>query len=267
MDRGRIIIEDKKAYTDREFALILAKASELARSSDGTERPSAGFSLEEMKVIAAEAGLDPALVERAARLTPDDASGSRLERFLGGPVKYRLGGHFATNLTDERAARLLNVVRAAAEQQGEGEASSSGISWHSVGEGSQILVSAHPEADGTRVRVMVDRGAGLILIGTSTALGSIAVGVLVLVGGEAIELFSLPLGLALMGGGMASVLALGRAVWASTSRRIRERLDALMDTVSLTLEEMGTDSTARTGGADRDGHESGMKSRTDGGAA
>ena len=70
--------------------------------------------------------------------------------------------------------------------------------------------------------------------------------------------------LAMLGGGMASVLALGRAVWASTSRGIRERVDALMDTVSLTLEEMGTDSTARTGGADRDGHEPGVKSRADG---
>ncbi len=215
-----------------------------------------------MKVIAAEAGLDPALVERAARLTPGDPTRSRLERLLGGPVKYRLGGHFATNLTDERAARLLDVVRAVAEQQGEGEASSSGISWHSVGEGSQILVSAHAEGDGTRVRVVVDRRAGLMLTGTFSVLGSLAIGVLVLVGGEAIELQSLPLGLALMGGGMASVLALGRAVWASTSRGIRERVDALMDTVSRSLEEMGTDSTARTGGADREGHEPGLMSRT-----
>ena len=263
---GRIISEDNKAYTEREFALILAKASELARSSDGTERPSGGFSMEEMKVIAAEAGLDPSLVERAARLTPGDPTGSPLERLLGGPVKYRLGGHFATSLTDERAARLLDVVRAAAEQQGEGQASSSGISWHSVGEGSQILVSAHAEGGGTRVRIMVDRRAGLMITGTFSVLGSLALGVLVLVAGEALE-FRLPLGLALMGGGMASVLALGRAVWTSTSRGIRKRVDALMDTVSRSLEEMGMDSTARAGGADRDGHETGMKSRTDGGAS
>ncbi len=192
-----------------------------------------------MKVIAAEAGLDPALVERAARLTPGDPTRSRLERLLGGPVKYRLGGHFATNLTDERAARLLNVVRAAAEQQGEGEATSSGLTWHSVGEGSQILVSAHAEGEGTRVRVMADRRAALGLTATFSLLGSLAVGVVVLVAGEAAELQSLPLGLALMGGGMASVLSIGRALWVSTSRGVRERVDSLMDTVGRTLEEMG----------------------------
>ena len=81
--------ESTREFTDREFALILSKAAELARSSGAAERPAAGFSLEEMKAIAAEAGLDPVLVERAARLIPSDSSGSRIERMLGGPVKYR----------------------------------------------------------------------------------------------------------------------------------------------------------------------------------
>ena len=229
----------------------------MARSSDGTERPSASFSLKEMKAIAAEAGLDPALVERAARLTPVGSAGSPLERLLGGPVKYRLGGHFATNLTDERAAHVLAVIRAAAEQQGEGEATSSGLTWHSVGEGSQILVSAHAEGEGTRVRVMADRRAALMLTGTFSVLGSLAVGVVVLVVGEAAELQSLPLGLALMGSVMASVLAIGRSVWVSTSRGIRERVDSLMDTVGLSLEDMGKGSATKTGGPHREGDEAG----------
>ena len=139
------ISEDNKTYSDQEFALILSKASELARSSDSAGHPSAGFSLEEMKAVAVEVGLDPVLVERAARLMPVSAGESRLERVLGGPLKYRLDAHFATKLTEERAAHLLSAVRAAVEQQGEGEASSSGMSWNSVGEGSQMFVTAHTE--------------------------------------------------------------------------------------------------------------------------
>ena len=53
--------DDKKTYTDEEFALVLQEAAELARKSDGE------LSLDDMKAIAEEAGLDPALIERAAR--------------------------------------------------------------------------------------------------------------------------------------------------------------------------------------------------------
>ena len=162
--RGFIISKDKKAYTDREFALILSKASELASSSDSAEHPSGGFSLEEMKAIAVEAGLDPVLIERAARLVAVGSSESRLERVLGGPLKHRLDAHFATKLTEERTAHLLSVVRAAVEKQGEGEANLAGMSWNSVGEGSQIFVTAHAEGEGTRVRVTVDRGGSLAII-------------------------------------------------------------------------------------------------------
>lgn len=200
-----------------------------------------GFSLEEMKAIAAEVGLDPVLVERAARLTPADASQSRFARVLGGPVKYRFGGHFETKLTDETAAHLLAVVRAAAEQQGEGEASASGVSWHSVGEGSQLLVSAHAEGEGTRVRIVADRRASLAIHVTFSTLGALAVGIVILVGGEVAEVQSLSLGLAMMGGGAASVFALGRAVWKSTSRGIRERALALMEVVGRSLDDSGSE--------------------------
>ncbi len=65
--------------------------------SDGLRRravlPRAGFSLAEMKAIAVEAGLDPVLIERAARLMPVGSSKSRLERVAGGPLKHRLDAH------------------------------------------------------------------------------------------------------------------------------------------------------------------------------
>ena len=98
------ISEDGRAYTDREFALILSRAAELTGPSDAVGRPSAGFSLEEVKAIAAEAGLDPVLVERAARQIPVDSRVSWLQRVLGGSVRYRLDAHFRTELTDESAA-------------------------------------------------------------------------------------------------------------------------------------------------------------------
>ena len=170
---GSNISEDKKEYTEQEFALILSKASELARSPDVGERPPSGFSLAEMKAIAAEAGLDPVLIERAARLMPVDGGESRLSRVLGGPVKHRRDAHFETRLTEEKTAQLLSAVRAAVEMQGDGDANSSGMSWNSVGAVSQVFVTAHAEGEGTRVRVAVDRGGGLFFTATFSLMAAI----------------------------------------------------------------------------------------------
>lgn len=220
----------------------------MARSSGVTGRPPAGFSLGEMKAIAAEAGLDPVLVERAARLIPLDSRVSLLERVLGGPVKYRLDAHFSANLTDHRTAHLLSAVRASVEQQGEGQADSSGMSWHSVGEGSQILVTAHAEGEGTRVRVVADRRGAFAITGTFTLLGALAVAIAVLAAGEIGALESGGVGLSLLAGGITGTLALGRAVWASTARRIRAKVDGLMDMVGRSLGESASEAASPDSG-------------------
>jgi hypothetical protein len=72
-------------------------------------------------------------------------------------MKHRLDARFATRLTEKRTAHMLSVIKAAVVRQGEGESNASGMSWHSVGEGSQAFVTAHAEGDGIRVRVTVDR--------------------------------------------------------------------------------------------------------------
>jgi hypothetical protein len=187
-----------------------------------------------MKAIAADAGLDPVMVERAARLMPASAGESRLARVLGGPLKHRLDSYFTTELTTESAAHLLAAVRAAAEQQGEGESSTSGVSWHSVGEGSQILVTALSEGTGTRVRIMVDRSGGLVMTGMFTLLGVLAVGI---AGAVGIGASGIESGLAegVLFGAVAGVLAVGRAAWASSSRGLRTKMNALMDAVSQSL--------------------------------
>ena len=164
-----------------------------------------------------------------------EAGQSRLERILGGPVKYRWAAHFERGLSEESAAHLLSAVRAASEQQGEGQADSSGMSWHTVGEGSQVLVTAHADGDGTRVRLVIDRSGALVAVGTFTLLGTLAVAIATIVGFEVIELQSQALGWSVLGGAVLGSLAVGRRVWASTSRTFRRRLDSLMDTVSRSL--------------------------------
>ena len=266
---GSNISEDKKEYTEQEFALILSKASELARSPDVGERPPSGFSLAEMKAIAAEAGLDPVLIERAARLMPVDGGESRLSRVLGGPVKHRRDAHFETRLTEEKTAQLLSAVRAAVEMQGHGDANSSGMSWNSGGEGSQIFVTAHTEGEGTRVRVTVDRAR--VLIGTAfiSLIGGLAVAGMTGVIGVSLGVPEVAVRVGSLVGGVVGSLALGRAVWVSTTRGIRAKVDALMDTVSRSLAESGSESASseETGGPNREGDDARISRLPDGGAS
>ena len=57
---------------------------------DGTARGGVLFA------IAGELGLDPVLIERAARLMPVESNVSRLESVLGGPLRHRLDIHLPT---------------------------------------------------------------------------------------------------------------------------------------------------------------------------
>ena len=91
--------DDQRVYSDEEFALILRKATELARAEPRTPS-SAGLTLTEMKAAAAQVGLDPALVERAARLLAARATASPLERLTGGPVRYDHEARFPIKLDE-----------------------------------------------------------------------------------------------------------------------------------------------------------------------
>jgi mannose-6-phosphate isomerase-like protein (cupin superfamily) len=190
-----------------------------------------------MKSAAAEAGIDASLVERAARLLPDPASRSLFETVVGGPLRHEDQATFPSELTEHEAARLLSAVRSAAGRPGKGDSSSVGMSWHSGTEGSELLVTAHAEADGTRVSARIDRGTGLLLTSLATA-GGIFASILVAIGAAEEATISPYL---VLGGGVAGTLALARAYWASSTRRMRRQLGDIMDTIRRSLAGRGGD--------------------------
>ena len=83
--------DDQRIYSDEEFALILRKASELASRAEGAASASGGLTLTEMKAAAAQVGLDPALVERAARMLATNTPSSPIDRLIGGPLRHEHG--------------------------------------------------------------------------------------------------------------------------------------------------------------------------------
>ena len=77
--------------------------------------------------MAVEVGIDPALIDRAARLIPRLRAESLFERLIGGPIKHRHEAQLPTRLTEARSTHLLSAVRAHVDKQGEGQADASGM--------------------------------------------------------------------------------------------------------------------------------------------
>jgi hypothetical protein len=218
-------------YTENEFALILRKAFELQEGQAGVDT-SHGLSLEEIQAVAAEIGLDPALVERAASLLPRTKT-SRLARVFGGPSTYQLEYSAAGEISKDEFGKVVDAIRRAAGHQGQVNEVLGSLEWNTVGELSQIHVTVSPRDGQTAIRVFADRGpagaltfifpglAGLISIGIAGAITEpgTALGVVTLVTAA-----------------MSGAFLTARTIWKTTTSRFRPRLLNIMQAVSGTVE-------------------------------
>lgn len=235
-----IISDDRRIYSDEEFALILRKAAELAEPVAAAQGHSPdGLTLAEMKAAAAQAGIDPALVERAARLfrTNATAAPSFMARLMGGGARLGGEGHFPIVLDEAGAARLLSAVRIVVGRSGDGHSGPTGMTWRSSDDGGSVLsltALAHPE--GTSVTVDLDRRGTLVVGGALTLAGSF----MALIFGATVMGEIAP-GLELLGGlaGAGVVLAVARSYWASSSRTAHARLNRILDSLSQFLTQSG----------------------------
>jgi hypothetical protein len=227
--------DDQRVYSDEEFGLILRKAAELASRAESSAAASGGLTLAEMKAAAAQAGLDPALVERAARMLVPAATTSPLERLTGGPLRHTLDTRFPIKLDEHRAALLLSAVRinaGVAGSQDVGHSSSMGMTWHDGGDMESLGITARPDEDGTTVSVALDRRGTLAVVGMVAGMATFFG---VLFSASALYPESAALG---VGGGIATVggvLAAARGYWASSTRKVRERISVVMDAITQTL--------------------------------
>ena len=231
---------DQRVYSDEEFALVLRKAAELASRAEAPAASSAGLTLTEMKSAAAQAGLDPALVERAARMLAETATTSWLERLTGGPLRHKHEAHFPIKLDENSAALLLSAVRITAGLAGRrdvGHSSSMGMTWHDGGDLESLSITARPEEDGTAVSVALDRRGTLGLVAAASGM---AMFFAVLFGAFALYPEAPALGYGGVIAGIGGALAVARGYWTSSSRKVRERISAVTDTIAQTLRQPET---------------------------
>jgi hypothetical protein len=219
-----VTINDR-IYTREEFARILERAEVLERRADVALGSEPGFSLTQMRKIAAEAGIDPDAVERAAHLLPPTAPGRPTEHTTGGLLRQRIQASFPVALTAEGSAKLLAVIRASSGHPGSGEVTVTGLSWW-ANQG-DMHVEVHANRDSTLVEVSVDRSRKLIL---PVLLGTVTTWIVA----SLLEVASL--------GVILASVALGLGVAGVIFRRLikngKKRTEALMSSIARAMERL-----------------------------
>ena len=154
-------LEPARRYTDREVRLILKSAVDLQQRHDHGDDPSRGMSLVELEQVAAEAGLDPALVRRAARELDTPGTPSETNAFLGSPTHLVLEQVVDTSILPGAFDQLLDVTRAVTHEVGEVSAVGRQFGWKGRLDGAKtdVSVSAGNQRTTVRVRVALDEAA------------------------------------------------------------------------------------------------------------
>jgi hypothetical protein len=211
----------------------------LAQPAESASHSSGRLTLDEMKAAAAQVGVDPALVERAARLVAASAAAppSSMERLIGGRARLSGEAHLPIVLDEAGLARLMSAIRITVGQPGEGHSSDLGLTWRSSDDGGAVLsLTAQPGRESTSVTAELDRRGTLAVVASAAGVGSVLA---VLFGGSLASELAPGLGPAGALLGLGTTLAVARSYWASSSRAAQERLGRVMDSVSQFLTRRG----------------------------
>ncbi len=221
----------KRRYSEKEFALILRKASEIQEApGDPRGRGSGGgFTLEEIRSIAGEAGIDPKAVSRAAALLGALEGTEKpgvAAAIVGGPAIYHLDFEVEGQLPPEEMGRILEVIRKEAAHQGTAAEVLGGMEWKTVGDVSGISVNISPRGDSTSIQIVGDRSGVAALSVFFSILGpAFASGVL----GSILEPTTAVGIISMVGGLLAGGLLSGRTLWVWRGRRFHAKLSRLME--------------------------------------
>ncbi len=237
--------QKKRRYSENEFALILRKASEIQLSDGGSQGggTTGGLTLDEIRSIATEAGIDPEAVTRAASIMGAmdwDEKTSLVSAIFGGPSKFHLDCEIPGRLPPEEMGRILEHIRRAAEHQGEASEVLGGVEWKTVGDVSAINVNISPRGDSTSVQIVGDRNAAGALSFTLPMMGAaVLVGIL----GASFEPTSAAGIISLVTGTLGAGFLTARTIFVSGSRKFRKKLTHLMDAVSMSVEKTAAEAS------------------------
>jgi hypothetical protein len=274
---------NNRRYTEQEIQAIFRRATE-RQEATGSADPHRGLTLDELKAIGAESGIDPAHVEAAAvdiehGAIETDAL-SPLERFYGLSAAIRVKRVLPGTMDDATWNNSVDVLRSTFNTRGQDETigpirewsafTSSGFdyralfeddTWYTMLEGlnltqnatrSPVHVEVKPEDGDTRITAMYRmppsrlwEGPGFI---GGFALAALITATVFLLVEMPIVFLLIPLGLLLFGGGLG---AIQRSAHRNEIETTRQRIDKALDRIEY-LHAAKTPSATREPGSHSD---------------
>ena len=219
----------ERRYDDREVALILKATAESGARRPGTAS-SDGLTLAELKDIAAEVGLDPSAVERAAGALDVRPTG-RVAALFGGKVVSQYERIIDAQISEEDHQSLVLAIRRAMGRQGVVGTELDGLEWKARDGVGGRYVSVHRQGDRTVVSVLGNfrDGAAALFLMNATMGGVISLAVLK----KTALLAALGLGVGPLV--VAAMFAPAWGLWRWWSRRedaaLRRTLQAVVQTI------------------------------------
>lgn len=145
----------ERRYDDREVALIFRDAAALERARGAT----GGLTLPELERVAVEAGLDPAMVRRAAAELEAPHGAAAGDRWRGGPpalvIAREIDGELAVDAAGAADALLAAVRRGPGVGMGTASTLGRTFTWRGQLDGAPADVSVVPAQGRTTVAVRV----------------------------------------------------------------------------------------------------------------
>jgi hypothetical protein len=203
----------ERRYTEEEVEAIFRQAAEAEVAGKGPLPAGEGRTLSELQAIGAEVGLQPELVERAARSL--DRGGRPPDRsLLGFPLAVGRTVALERRLTDEEWERLVVDLRDTFDARGTLRTQGTFRQWTN----GNLQALLEPTERGHQLRLRTLKGDARNFMHAGLALFGVALALLVLFAatGELATDWGAAFFVALMGAGMFGAGALRLPGWAAT---------------------------------------------------
>jgi hypothetical protein len=221
-----------RRFNEKEVARIIKRASEL-QEEEAPAESSNGMSLAELEQVAREAGLDPALVRRAATDLDTRVSDQQPSRLVGAPTTLRLERTIDGELPPEEFESMVLQIQRAVGQVGTATTIGRTFQWTAYGVDRRrvstrtVQLTVTPRDGRTTIRIEEPLGqlAGGLFGGVTAGLGGMLSSVAYGVGMTA---DSASLAVALIASALGGTFLLARTIFGRMVRGRGEELQTLM---------------------------------------
>lgn len=245
--------ETRRRYGEEEVGLILKRAAELQRQQPAAAAEGGGLSLGELEEIAAEVGIDPRHLRRAAEEVDAVAAplrGEGVERLLGAPLTLKFERTLTGELPEDAFEMLVPEIQQAAEGHGQPSLLGHTLTWQSTSSNTdrmlQVTVSSRGGLTRIRIEERSNQLAGQLFGGIIGSVGGgvgLGVGLGVGIGALQSALFAVawPVGI------ITGSFLLARMFYRSAVRRRQRALRGLLDRLTETIEAITADQALEPG--------------------